>query len=153
MPVASWLVDTNVLLRLLQPDSPDFPDIRECLARLWAQGAELFYTSQNLAEFWNVCTRPTDKNGFGLSIAETNRRVDLIERWLTYAPDSASTHHEWRRLVVEAEVSGVQVHDARLVACMLAHGIQKLRTLNAADFARYKKIEAVSPKQLLAEAG
>lgn len=153
MPGVSWLVDTNILLRLLQPDSPDFPHIRECLALLREQGAELLYTSQNLAEFWNVCTRPAAKNGFGLSIAEANRRADLIENRLTLAPDSASTHHQWRRLVVEAEVSGVQVHDARLVACMIVHGIEKLLTLNTGDFARYRKIEAISPKQLLARAG
>lgn len=33
MPVASWLVDTNVLLRLLQPDSPDFPESGGGVAR------------------------------------------------------------------------------------------------------------------------
>jgi len=65
MPGLSYLVDTNILLRLVQPDSPQYGIIRECTDRLWASGAELFYTSQNLAEFWNVCTRPADRNGFG----------------------------------------------------------------------------------------
>lgn len=30
---------------------------------------------------------------------------------------------EWRRLVVNYGVSGVQVHDARLVATMLVHDV------------------------------
>jgi predicted nucleic acid-binding protein len=48
---ASYLVDTNVLLRLAQPDSPEHKSIQQCAEILWAQGAELFYTSQNLAGF------------------------------------------------------------------------------------------------------
>jgi len=36
---------------------------------------------------------------------------------------------EWRRLVVTCSVSGVQVHDARLVAAMHAYGLQSLLTL------------------------
>ena len=46
MPASSYLVDTNILLRLVQPDSPEYGTIRQCADRLWAQGAELFYTSQ-----------------------------------------------------------------------------------------------------------
>ena len=30
-----------------------------------AEGHQLMTTSQNIAEFWNVSTRPTDQNGFG----------------------------------------------------------------------------------------
>ena len=78
MPGSSYLVDTNILLRLVQPDSPEYGTIRQCTDRLWAGGADLFYTSQNLAEFWNVCTRPADRNGFGFSVAETDERAALI---------------------------------------------------------------------------
>jgi hypothetical protein len=48
-PGTSYLVDTNILLRLVQPDSPDHKSIRSCTDILWAQGADLVYTSQNLA--------------------------------------------------------------------------------------------------------
>ncbi len=116
MPGASYLVDTNILLRLAQPDSPEHGSIRQCTDVLWAKGANLFYTSQNLAEFWNVCTRPTDRNGFGFSISEADERASLIEAQLNFAADNEATHWEWRRIVVTQGVSGVQVHDARLVA-------------------------------------
>src|SRR5271163_1467504 len=106
----SYLVDTNVLLRLAQPDSPEHEIIRHCTDRLWAQGAELFFTSQNLAEFWNVCTRPAERNGFGFSVSEADERASMIEARLSLAPDSEATHREWRRIVVTAGVSGVQVH-------------------------------------------
>ena len=37
----------------------------------------------------------------------------------------------------EVPVSGKQVHDANIVAAMLAHGERRLVTFNAKDFQRY----------------
>ncbi|WP_263383260.1 type II toxin-antitoxin system VapC family toxin [Granulicella arctica] len=148
MAAASCLVDTNILLRLLQPNNPDYNMIRQCTDKLWHEGAILFYTSQNLAEFWNVCTRPISRNGCGFSIVETNRRATLIEARLTFAPDSEATHREWRKIILEEAVSGVQVHDARLVAAMHVHRIEQLLTLNIQDFQRYRDIVVVSPHDL-----
>jgi predicted nucleic acid-binding protein len=150
MPESSYLADTNILLRLVQPDSPEYGTIRECADRLWARGAELFYTSQNLAEFWNVCTRPDDRNGFGFSVAETDERAALIEAKFSLARDSEATHQEWRRIDVVAKVSGIQVHDARLVATMRVHAIGNLLTLNGKDFRRFGGISVLSPGDVLA---
>jgi len=149
MPGISYLVDTNILLRLVQPDSPEYASIRQCTDLLWAQGANLFYTSQNLAEFWNVCTRPANRNGFEFTISETNERAALIEAKLGFAPDNEATHQEWRRIVVDDGVSGVQVHDARLVAAMRVHGIENLLTLNSQDFRRYRDIVVMTPQDVL----
>ena len=143
-------MDTNILLRLVQPDSPEYRTIRQCTDHLWERGADLFYTSQNVAEFWNVCTRPPDRNGFGFSVAETDERAALIEAKFSFAADSEATHQEWRRIGVAANVSGIQVHDARLVAAMRVHGIANLLTLNAKDFRRFGDITVLSPDDVLA---
>jgi hypothetical protein len=50
MAEPSYLVDTNILLRLVQPDSTKHTAIRQCTDLLWARGAHLYYTSQILAE-------------------------------------------------------------------------------------------------------
>jgi predicted nucleic acid-binding protein len=150
MPGSSYLVDTNILLRLVQPDSPEYGTIRQCTDRLWERGANLFYASQNLAEFWNVCTRPADRNGFGFSVAETDERATLIEAKFSFAADSEATHQEWRKIVVAAGVSGIQVHDARMVAAMRVHGIANLLTLNAKDFRRFSGITVLSPDEVMA---
>lgn len=52
----------------------------------------LCYTSQTLAEFWNASTRPLDKNGFGLTVAETDRLARVIERDFEFLPDSREVH-------------------------------------------------------------
>ncbi|MFY9746424.1 MAG: hypothetical protein WBH45_05140 [Acidobacteriaceae bacterium] len=69
------------------------------------------------------------------------------------ASDSEATYREWRKIVVAEGVSGIQVHDARLVAAMRVHGIEHLLTLNVGDFRRYEKVIAVSPQDLLAQIG
>jgi hypothetical protein len=52
------LVDSNVLVRWVQPEDNDFPIVRTAIDLLLGRGTELCYTSQNLGEFWNVSTRP-----------------------------------------------------------------------------------------------
>jgi predicted nucleic acid-binding protein len=117
--------------------------------RSWPATNSLCYAAQNLVEFWNVCTRPVLSNGFGLSTSETEDRAKLIEAGFRFLPDGERVHSEWSRLVVEHSVAGVQVHDARLVASMLIHGIEHILTLNDRDFGRYSRISAVHPRQLL----
>ena len=57
---------------------------------------------------------------------------------------------EWRRLVLTFNVSGVQVHDARLVAAMKEHGVTHILTLNTTDFMRYgsEGIVAIDPTRM-----
>jgi predicted nucleic acid-binding protein len=52
-------------------------------------------------------------------------------------PDPPNILALWRDLCKHHEVKGKQVHDARLVALMEAHQVQKLLTFNIADFQRY----------------
>ena len=90
----AYLADTNILLRISQRQDPQYQIIRSALRLLRTQGADLCFTSQNLAEFWNVCTRPKEQNGYGLTTAETDRRAGLIEAGFTFLPDSEQIHIE-----------------------------------------------------------
>jgi predicted nucleic acid-binding protein len=145
-----YLLDSNILLRWIQPNDADYPIITSALNALVLEGAVLCYTSQNLGEFWNACTRPADRNGYGLSPQETDRRARIFESRLRLLPDTPAVHEAWRRLIVDYSVLGVQVHDARLVAAMLVHHIRRILTFNANDFARYSEIEAIHPRALAA---
>jgi predicted nucleic acid-binding protein len=140
----SVLVDTNVLLRRTQPDHPSHTAAVESVARLLSAGETVYCTPQNIAEFWNVATRPTENNGLGFSAAMAWGEVTNIERALTLLPDSPAAHDEWKRLVIEHGVLGAKVYDARLVAAMNVHGVTRILTFNTADFARYP-IEAINP--------
>ena len=143
-----YLVDSNVLLRWIKPDDRDYPVVVSAIDAVLQQGAVLCYTSQNVAEFWNTCTRPLNRNGYGLSPQEADRRAKFFEDKLQLLPDSVAVHAEWRRLLVTHNVSGVQVHDARLVAAMRVQAVRRILTFNDKDFARYRDIEAVHPRSV-----
>ena len=147
-PAQSYLLDTNVLLRLYQPNSPEFSSIRRAVNSLHRANAPLYCFSQNMIEFWNVSTRPLGQNGYGLSPAETDEVAKQIEKAFTLLPDVEAIHHEWRRLVVEYGVSGTKVHDARIVAAMIVHGVRQILTLDSRDFARYSEIATVHPQNI-----
>jgi predicted nucleic acid-binding protein len=142
------LFDTNILLRAIQLDSPFCVPARKAIKRYHRVGLDLCVTPQNVKEFWNACTRPTDKNGLGLSIAGTERNTQLLEKYFVVLPDSAAAYGIWRQLVSTYEVIGTKVHDAYLVATMKAHGITEIITFNTADFTRYSDIQAVDPRSL-----
>lgn len=80
-----YLVDTDVLLRLFDRSDPNHGAIRTALKLLRSQGHSLVTTPQNIAEFWNVSTRPsTARGGFGQFVAMTGQRVQasLLEKRL-----------------------------------------------------------------------
>ncbi len=149
MAETPYLVDSNVLLRWVKPDHSDYPAIVSATDAILRRDGVLCYTSQNVAEFWNACTRPVDHNGYGLSPQDTDRRARFFEEKLRLLPDSLRVHEEWRKLLVTHSVSGVQVHDARLVAAMKMHGVKCILTFNDKDFVRYIDIEAVHPRSVL----
>jgi predicted nucleic acid-binding protein len=88
------------------------------------------------------------RNGYGLSPLEADIRASAIETHFELLPDTPAIHVQWRRLLVDHSVSGAQVHDARLAAAMLVHGVRKILTFNARDFERYSGIEAIHPAQV-----
>jgi len=146
-----YLLDTNILLRWIKPDNRDYQLVVAAIESLLSRGSALCYTSQNVGEFWNTCTRPLERNGYGLRPEEADRRARFFEERLRLLPDSLAVHQEWRRMLVAHSVSGVQVHDARLVASMRVHGVLRILSFNDSDFARYRDIEAVNPRTLTAK--
>ena len=148
MAIASCLVDTSILLRITRRSDPQHRIVDTALARLAGQGATLYYTHQNIAELWNAMTRPVAHNGLGLTAAEAEREVQAIESGMSLLPDSEAVYREWRKIVVQYGVSGVQVHDARLAAAMYVHAVNHILTLNVTDFIRFKGLIAVHPDSI-----
>lgn len=135
----SVLVDTNVLLRLAQPNHRQYRAATDSVARARLAGEALYVTPQNIAEFWAAATRPVGAaNGLGLTTAAVAAEIGTIERLFQLAADDPATYSTWKGLVVTHRVLGTQVYDARLFAAMLVHGISHILTFNVADFSRYR---------------
>ena len=55
-----YLLDSNILLRWVKPDHNDYRLVVSAIEAILRRDGELCYTSQNVGEFWNTCTRPID---------------------------------------------------------------------------------------------
>jgi predicted nucleic acid-binding protein len=143
-----FLVDTNVYLRLTSPEHPHHVAASRAMHWLIDGGHTICFTLQTASEFWNGCTRPAQFNGLNYSVEQAEHHLALIEAAGTLLPDGDDVYAAWRRLVRDYQVRGARVHDAKLVASMVAHSVPSIITLNTADFRRYREIETVSPDAL-----
>jgi predicted nucleic acid-binding protein len=144
----AYLVDTNALVRLAVPADPRHLVARRAVESLKEEG--LYAASQNFVELWNVATRPVENNGLGQTIKVADQILRSFEQAFSRLPEPPEVYDRWRELVVRFGVSGVKVHDARLVALMLANDISRILTFNADDFRRYEElgIHAVDPGEV-----
>jgi predicted nucleic acid-binding protein len=143
------LVDTNILLRSVQPSHPMHAAAVRALEALLAKEEPLFLSIQNVAEFWNAATRPAAYNGLGYSHEQAREEIERLEGFFEILSESAASYAAWKELVTSAGVSGVQVHDARLAAVMKINGITRIVTFNVHDFKRFAGIEAIHPDNVV----
>jgi len=147
-----YLADTNILLRAIQRDDAAVRALaRDALKVLYRRGHSVCIFPQNLIELWSVSTRPLSSNGLGLSLAETGRYLSRCESFFTVLPETPAIFGEWKRLVTAYGVSGLKVHDARLVAAMNVHGVKHIVTFDVEDFRRYREIRALHAEEIVSQ--
>jgi predicted nucleic acid-binding protein len=139
------VLDSNLMLRSVQPAHPSHTTARQATSALLARGDELCLVPQNFYEFWVVATRPVAQNGLGLSAASVVAELARFRALFTLLPDVPAILPEWERLVSTHAVIGKQAHDARFVAAMSVHGVDHILTFNVGDFARYPGITVLDP--------
>ena len=144
-----FLVDTNIIIRTIEIESDLSQQVTEAIEYLLRKEHQLYIVPQNLIEFWNVYTRPKSKNSFGYSPDEANQEIQYLKTFFDLIPDTEEIYDQWERLVNDYKVSGVQVHDARLVATMKVHQLSHILTYNSKDFNRYaKEIVVLHPQDI-----
>ncbi|PSB17399.1 PIN domain nuclease [filamentous cyanobacterium CCP1] len=146
-----YLVDSNVLIRLVHRQDSMHPMAQNAYITLRQQNHLLCIVPQNLIEFWAVATRPTGANGLGLTVEEAAHESSLLKGLFTLQLDNPEIYNVWEQLVVKYKVNGKQAHDTRLVASMIAHQIPHLLTFNVADFKRFSEITTIDPRHILNE--
>ena len=129
-------VDTNVLVNARIREAPHHEIAREGLERGLRGPEPLRISRQIMREYLAVVTRPqvwpvplTRREALD-DIGRLDRTFDLLE-------DGPRVTDALLALCRDVEVGGKQVHDANIVATMLAHGERRLLTFNAVDFRRY----------------
>ena len=136
-------VDTNVFVYARFPGSPFYDVARSRLERSPEEGDPLRVSRQVLREYLSVATRP---QAWPVTITREEALADVEEIMIgcEVLEDGPLVTASLLQLCREFAVSGRQVHDANIVATMLAHGERRLLTFNTADFRRYAdRIELV----------
>lgn len=131
------LLDTNILVRAAQPNSPDWSSIEQALSKLIGLGGKLCLVPQNLYEFWVVATRSTNVNGFGLDATAAASMIDDALTRFQLMRDERGVFDNWLNLIQVNQILGKTAHDTRLVAAMQRHSIPNILTFNKGDFLRF----------------
>jgi predicted nucleic acid-binding protein len=149
----AYLLDSGILLRLIDSNDSQHILAEDAVDSLILREEALLIATQNVAELWNVATRPVTNNGLGLPTLEVQSLYEeTIVPVCGVVAESEESHVNFLRLLAQYSVIGKQVHDARLAAIMLAWQIENILTLNDRDFRRYEVegIKVVTPAQLVA---
>ena len=136
-------IDTNVLVKSRIPGAPDHDVARASLERAVRDAEPLRISRQVIREYLAVVTRPQT---WPVSITreealdDVSRLIGMFE----ILEDGPAVTESLVVLCREFPTGGRQIHDANIVATMLARGERRLLTFNTADFRRFgDRIELV----------
>ena len=136
-------IDTNVLVMSRFPGAPDHDAARASLERAFRDPEPLRISRQVIREYLAVVTRPQTWP-VGITRDEALDDVSRLTRSFEILEDGPLVTETLVGLCREVPVGGRQIHDANIVATMLARGEHRLLTFNVADFRRYgDRIELV----------
>ena len=86
MPGASYLLDSNILLRWVKPDDRDYPLVVAAIDAILRDGGALCYTRKCRGVLERLHAVPLHQNGFGLSPQETDRRARAFDQQISHYP-------------------------------------------------------------------
>lgn len=138
-------LDTNILVYAHRGDSPWHAAAAACVRELAEGAAAWAIPWACVHEFLAITTHPRIYR----PPTALDRAVDQVDAWL----DSPSlvllgeADGHWaalRALLLGGKVMGPQVHDARVAATCMAHGVRELWTADR-DFGRFAGLKAVNP--------
>ena len=129
-------LDTNVLVLSRFEAAPNHSRARHRM-RTAIEGKETLRISrQVLREYLATVTRPQPWSHPVSMVAALNH-VATLGAHFEILEDGPGVTVMLTKLCRTVLVAGKQVHDANIVATMLAHGERQLMTFNAKDFRRY----------------
>lgn len=138
-------VDTNVLVYAHRKDSAFHANAYECVRRL-AEGRSTWAIPWPcIHEFFAIVTHPR----IFKPPSSPSQAIEQVSSWLE-SPSLellAESGRHWEQLcplIQRAKVAGPQVHDARIAALCLQHGVRELWSADR-DFNRYPDFNVRNP--------
>lgn len=138
-------IDTNILVHSHRSDSAWHEAADACVASLAESNATWAIPWPCIHEFLAITTHPRIFDPPS-SVADA---VEQIECWreapgLTFIGEAAGYWDGLRRLVERGQIQGGRVHDARIAAICLQHGVSELWSADR-DFSRFPALRVSNP--------
>jgi toxin-antitoxin system PIN domain toxin len=138
-------VDTNILVYAHRPEAPFHDAARRCVAGLAEGRGAWAIPFHCLIEFTAIVTQPR----IWQTPSTLAGAFDQVHAWresprLRVIGDSDSGWPTFETLARQARVGGGALHDARIAACCLHHGVSELWTADR-DFGRYPTLQCRNP--------
>lgn len=137
-------VDTNLLVYAHRADMPQHVDAAKALRSLAEGGAPWAIPWPCIHEFYAAVTSRAFKPATTPKLAWAairNLAMSPSLRWL----GEGVNHLQWLSQLIERDnVRGAMIHDARIAAICLAHGVNELWTADR-DFAHFPELKTRNP--------
>lgn len=138
-------IDTNILVYAHRIDSPFFTAAGELLSGLAREPAAWAIPWPCLHEFYAVITNPkmfANPTPVAVAIGQIANLMKSPSLVLL-----AETDRHWlllREIVSAVPVRGIKIHDAKIAAICLQHGVRELWSADR-DFSRFSGLKTVNP--------
>lgn len=133
---SALFIDTNILVYANVAEAPLHQQAISALQRAHQHGRSLWLSRQVLREFAAVRSRPQSFS-HAAEPAVIVERLRFFENNFNVADDTSAVSSCLQKLIIGIPLGGKQVHDANIVATMMAFDITSLLTHNHGDFERY----------------
>jgi toxin-antitoxin system PIN domain toxin len=138
-------VDSNILVYAHRRDSPFYNDARGRIEAL-AEGSTTWAIPWPcMHEFFGVVTNPRVYRPASTTSAAIGQ-IDIWRESPSLVLLSATDRH-WltlRNLILESNITGPRIHDARIAALCIQHGVTELWSQDR-DFSRFPGLKVVNP--------
>ncbi len=138
-------VETNLLIYAHRKDSPFHQKASACIRRLAEGHTPWAIPWPCLYEFFGIVTHPR------IYRPPTPQELALeqIQAWLespqlVLLQETSAFWESLRLMLMQGQVAGPLVHDAKIAALCIEHGVSELWTLDR-DFSRFPKLKVCNP--------
>lgn len=137
-------VDTNVLMYAHRRDSPFYAEAIRHLGELVASGHPWAIPWPCVHEFYNTTTNPR-RMTIPSSMSQAFDQVEIwAEAGAVFLGEGPDHLRVLRGLLEAGRIVGPMVHDAKIAAICLSHGISELWTADR-DFSRFPALKTRNP--------
>ncbi len=131
-------VDTNILVYANVIETPFHDQALVAINTAYQENRTIWINRQVIREYLATLTRPQAFDNLPKEIVL--EQVAQFIKKLEVADDTPNVSEQLLQLLADLKVGGKQIHDANIVATMLAYDIPCLLTHNVKDFKRFEEI-------------